>query len=169
MQSDAIRCNQGAHPRPSARGRPDAIRCDQMSSEVIGGHRKALRVLLVVGHHPIDCIRRDCTRHHAGDRTIGDRLEETRRDVRHLDAELRPHLPSDAIRCNLIESEVFGSRQRHQRAIRGPSLGNHLMFRERAGGCMQRAITRQLPHVPREGGWLHARSRGRRPQSRQHC
>jgi hypothetical protein len=81
--------------------------------------------------------------------------------------------PSPAIRCNPMQSYyIRGIRKPstgHQRAIRGPSLGNHLMFRERAGGCMQRAITRQSPHVPREGGWLHARSHGRRRQSRPHC
>ena len=52
--------------------------------------------------------------------------------------------PSCALTCHQMQSDAIFLSQRYSEAIKGPSEGH------------QRAITRQSPHVPREGGWLHA-------------
>jgi hypothetical protein len=125
----------------------DAIRGPQRSSEVLGRHFAYCSRSAII----------PSTASVATARAITLETEPSAIASRRRDEMYAISTPSCALTCHQMQSDAILLSQRYSEAIKGPSEGH------------QRAITRQSPHVPREGGWLHARSRGRRRQSRPHC
>ena len=147
MQSDAIRCNQMQSGSSSEAISSRSARCNQMQSDVLGGHRRSSEGTSRTARGRPSSHRLHPSRLHAPSRWRPNHRRSPRGDATRCTPSRRRAAPSPAIRCNPMQSYyIRGIRKPstgHQRAIRGPSLGNHLMFRERAGGCM---------HVAAEGG-----------------